>query len=452
MIVQRAVAVIMGMLLFAVSVECADLPFQDDFSDGASSNLKWKASNDFVTAAFDGVCKVTNNSTEYSGYVYHKFTTKPSVFTVSCKVTRADATVSTGLATCFSADDYGCFSILLGAKEIYFYGPGDKSSTGVASAYVDSKVNVLKVSKSGATINVWVNDHFVKTYTDSRTAGGDIAFFSNPKSEVSFDDITMTDAFTEAAQFTEFTDRFDDAGSIDWSVSSVKGTATEADGKLKLKTENNDSAYVYSTVSIPLTSFTGVAEFSHHDGNTGSIYGLVLEGDGADQRATFAINANGKYGAAEKVKSFNLYSSQSIRGKAYVNPSTSAKTYYIDTLEIIKRPSSSEYLFVVNHDTLARVTGLDYTVLRAGVFCQDSLDVTVDNFSFKLITGPVSIKNRPLTISSIAKSRMNTGVAVIDPLGRMVMSGRVLKNNMVNGMYLTKGYQGAKQLLVIRNR
>jgi hypothetical protein len=429
--------------------------FQDNFSSGAESNLLWTASNDFITREFkNGECVVSNTSTVNSGYVYHELAGKPTLFTVSSKITRTNATATSGFAICFNATNFNSFIFLMDDKAVYVGKSGSELS-GVASPYIDATVNVLTVSMSGTVCNVFVNNNFVTTFTYTSTPGTDIAYIVTKGTTVSFDDFVMNNEYiVTPPKRTEYVDNFENGLSKDWTLYSKAGTATVDGGKLKLKTENADTAYMNMLVNVNLTDPVGKAIFSHKGGNSTKIYGLLLEGDNTNDQATFAIAAGKYYGAVVGNAQFTIATKSSIKGKAYVDAGTGTVTYYSDTLEIIKRAGSNEYIFVANKDTLTRLTGITFPITKAGIFCQDSLDLTVDEFSFTSTTIPAAVK-RPFLTNRFplnANQSAYRGLFVFDPLGRSVIANRVVGGKASSGVYFTKGQQKSQMMMIVKNQ
>jgi len=259
----------------------------------------------------------------------------------------------------------------------------------------------------------------------------------------------MTDEFAQTTERTSFGDDFESGLKVDW-VSDIKSaTAAVAGGVLTLNSENSDSSYAYLHVdNVHLTNFTGKAVFSHKSGNPSKIYGLVLWGDDDSARSTFAITASKYFGAVAGAQAFNLTTKQSIRGKAYTDATTGAVTYYKDTLEIIKRAGSDEYIFVANKDTLTRLTTLTFSITKVGVFCQDSTVIDIDDFLFTSLNTSVRTPyvSRSVRGSALTVYRENYAT---DVLGRTVGIRRVLDNKVSSGLYMARTGSKAGQLLII---
>ena len=428
--------------------------FQDDFSDEAVSNRAWVESNDFITKKFEnGRCIETNTDTGHIGYLYHELNNKPGTYTISTKMTRSAATALSGLAVGFDAKTNNSSIIFLLGENAVHFGKVGMQLNGIASPYVKATVNTLTVSIRDSVCNIFVNDAFVTTFKYTSTSGHDIACVVYPKTSATFDDFVMTDTFLEGGTPTRISDDFEDGLKPYWTIYPTAGPVSVDSGKLKMKTLNSSISYLNMSANVNLTDFNGKAAFSHRSGSTAAAYGLVLEGDSASDQATFAITAGQYFGAVSGKDTFTLKKSAKIGGKAYVS-GTGAVTYYIDTLEIIKRAGSNEYIFVANRDTLTRLTGITFPITKVGLFCQDSLDLTVDDFTFQPISDPVSVR-RPFITNRSSNKAFSTayhGSFVFDPLGRSVIANRVIGRNVSSGVYFTKMQQKAQPAMIFKNQ
>jgi hypothetical protein len=419
--------------------------FQDDFSNGANSHNAWIASHDYITRTFDkDDCVVTNTSDTYIAYVYHSYDKKPEVFTASAKITRTDENAMAGFSLGFNVADLNGLTIMVGKNAVYFGKSSDGSLNGVASPYIDKSDNVLKVSMNGSTCNIFVNDKFVTTFTYSSIAAGDFAFILPKQTTVSYDNVLITDVFTEKpAPAKNYTDEFDGTLKNDWTVYKQDGTAATQSGKLSMVTDNESGAYVNMLVNIELDSFLLKTVVSHRSGSTSNIYGILLEGENDTARSTFAIAAGKFYGVVNGNQKFNLASTAKVRGAAYVEGDQ--KYYYNDTLEVVKYSGVNTYAFVVNRDTLTRLSGLDYDVTKAGLFCQDSLNLEFESFTINSF--PVTSVKRFAKKQSIPVMSLSKTYAVIDPLGRVMPVSRVLDKKGAAGVYIIQTNRGAQTML-----
>lgn len=390
--VNKAVGVLMTVLVF--SAMRAHAAFSDDFSNEALSNTNWTSVSEGVKLQFsNGSCTVINSNTQYAGIAAHVFPPEErrSTFTLSGKIKLNSADMAAGFACCLT---------LSGAGPGYYIAfRGDKtvtvtkvSSSGMGtvllstqSAYITSGTNELRVSKNGNLFNICCNSHFVANFSDNEFNTGDIALLVLAKTTAVFDDIVMTDSFEECVPATCFVDDFNSGVKAGWRVLfGDEGAKTRIDANaLRITTGANQN--LYQVVDLPLSQFVMKVVVSLHGGNTQKLYGLFFcgkaEGGTTISLAGFGINGARSFGAFtfSAGQNITLTPSSRIRGAPYIS-STGDTTFYKDTLEVIKRQGSPEYLFIVNGDTLTRFTGVNFGITGAGVFCLDNLDVVFDDF------------------------------------------------------------------------
>jgi len=418
---------------------------QEDFSNPADANSAWIVSNDFITRTFlTGACVVTNTSDKYSGYVYHVYDTKPAVFTVSAKISRSVETAVAGFSLGFSTAEYSGLTIMVGKDAIYFGKSSDGSLNGVVSPYIDKSDNVLKVSMNGSTCNIFVNDKYVTGFSYSSIAAGDFGFIVSKQTTAAYDNVLVTNEFTDKPPpVKNFVDEFDGTFKADWTVYKQDGTASTQNGKLSMVSENKSGAYVNMLVNLELDSFVLKTVVSHLSGNATKIYGILLEGEGDTAQSTFAIAAGKYYGVVAGRNAFNLTPTSKVRGSAYVEGNQTY--YYNDTLEVVKYSGVNTYAFVVNRDTLTRLSGLNYTITKAGLFCQDSLNLAFESFTINSL--PVTSVKRFADKRSIPVMSMTKTFTVIDPLGRVMPVNRILDKKGAAGVYIIQTNRGAMTIL-----
>ncbi|NLD91564.1 MAG: hypothetical protein GX639_02730 [Fibrobacter sp.] len=435
------VAAIAGLF----SVTGAATIFQEDFSSPGDAHNAWTASNDFITRTFNtGACVVTNASDQYTGYVYHVYTAKPAVFTVSAKISRTAETALAGFSLGFNPLDYSGLTVMVGNDAVYFGRSSEGTLNGVASPYIDKNNNVLKVSMNGSTCNIFVNDKFVTTFNYSSIAAGDFGFILSKQTTVTYDDVLVTDEFTDKpAPVKDYVDEFDGALKADWTVYKGNGTAAAQNGKLSMVSDNTADAYVNMLVNIELDSFVLKTVVSHRSGSASSVYGILLEGDEDTAQSTFAITAGKYYGAVAGRHAFNLTKATKINGLAYTE---GGQTYYYnDMLEVVKYSGVNTYAFVVNGDTLTRLSGLNYPITKAGLFCQDSLNLEFESFTINSL--PVTSIKHFVNKRSVPVMAMLKNYAIIDPLGRVIPTSKVLDKKSATGVYIIRTNRGAQTML-----
>lgn len=419
--------------------------FQEDFSNPADAHNAWIASNEFISRTFGtGACVVTNSSDKFSGYVYHVYDTKPAVFTVSAKISRPDENAVAGFSLGFNTAEYSGLTIMVGKDAIYFGKSSEGTLTGVASPYVDKINNILKVSMNGSTCNIFVNEKYVTGFSYSSIAAGDFAFIVSKQTTATYDNVIVTNEFTDKpAPVKNFADDFDDELKADWTLYMQNATVTIKDRKLSMVSDDVSGSYVNMLVNMELDSFVLKTVVSHRSGNPTKIYGILLEGESDTAQSTFAISAGKYWGAVAGRHSFNLTTSAKIRGKAYVEGDQTY--YYNDTLEIVKNSGVNTYAFVVNRDTLTRLSGLNYAVTKAGLFCQDSLNLNFESFTINSL--PVTSVKRFVDKRSMPVFSTSKAYVIIDPLGRVMPVSKVLDKKGAPGVYIIQTNRGAKTIL-----
>lgn len=382
----NVLACVAALVFQAADVQAA---FSDDFSDEAQSNTLWTAGNDDVSLQFaGGVCRVVNSNETYSGIAPHTFPEgqKPSTFTLSGKVTLDDAGSSAGFVCCMS---------LSGAAPGYYIAIGNGgyvtvtkiSSEGSGSLIKEARSgflrdgsNELKISRRDGVFNIFCNNVLTAKFTDTDFGSGDIGLLVAQNSAATFDDIVMTDEFKDGTFPNCFGDDFNDDDLLGWSAfGDMSASVRHDDSTLRITTATDE--HIYQVVDIGLEAFMMKTVVSFRSGSSQKLYGLFLCGTSTSTIpiAGFGITGAKSYGVFSSGQNITLTPSTKIKGAPYVS-STFDTTYYLDTIEVIKRDGSAEYLFVINGDTLSRYTGVDFGITGVGLFCMDSLDIRFDDF------------------------------------------------------------------------
>lgn len=420
------------VVLLAAAALNAAVIFQDDFSSGASSNLKWSSSlNSYISSSFiDGACKVINTDNSSYGCVPQKpMSNKPSTFTVSCKITFTGDSAQGGIGICFDPTNYSSHYISLKSNKTVLVFRADMGAAPMPCSYMNDNINELKISKSDSTFNIFINGHYFTTFTDSRRSNGDIALIANAKSTLLFDDVLMTDQYESGNKPTEFEDAFNNPELVGWDKKIYKGTAEIDNGKLLLSAQNNDSAYIYLLPDVQPSEFCSLSmDVSHISGADGKSYGFVLFGDDFNKnRAIFGICADRMYVVTTKTGGDTLKDgTSSIKGKAYTDPVSKETTFYIDTLSIFKPKDANNYKFTVNNITLATLKDLNFTVKSVGIFCTENTKISIDNFRVLDLNKNVAVKYSKFKKQPIAISKSNS--ILYDIMGRAVMRRTDLVN------------------------
>jgi len=382
----NVLACVAALVFRAADVHAA---FSDDFADEALSNTQWAAGNDDVSLQFTGgVCRVVNSNETYSGIAPHTFPEgqKPSTFTLSGKVTLDDVGSSAGFVCCLSMSGSAPgYYIAIGnggyvtVTKISSEGSGSLIKE-ARSGFLRDGANVLKISRRDGVFNIFCNNVFTATFTDNDFVSGDIGLLVAENTTATFDDIVMTDEFEEGTFPNCFGDGFNDTDLLGWSAfGDLTASVRLDDSTLRITTTTDE--HIYQVVDLGLEEFMMKTVVSFRSGSTQKLYGLFLCGtsESTIPIAGFGITGGRSYGVFSSGQSITLTPSTRIKGAPYIS-STFDTTYYLDTIEVIKRGGSTEYLFVINGDTLSRYTGVDFGITGVGLFCMDSLDIRFDNF------------------------------------------------------------------------
>ncbi|MBN1577711.1 MAG: hypothetical protein JW913_14220 [Chitinispirillaceae bacterium] len=440
-----------GIVLLALSAATAWAAFSDDFSDEAASNQLWIPNGDSVKLQFaNGTCTVENTDANYSGIASHTFSEneKSSVFTLSGKITLGSASMAAGFVCCLTASGvapgyYISFrgDGLVGVTKISPSGSGE-AVLSLSCAYLTSGTNELKVSKKDDQFNIICNGHFAAKFTDDDFAKGDIALLVSPKTTAVFDDILMTDEFEDVSPPTCFADDFNDGDLAGWSSFGDEGVSARIDANA-LRITTGEGQDHYQVVDLPLKQFVMKVVVSLHGGNTQKLYGLFIcgtpVGTGTIPLAGFGIIGGRSYAAFSAGQSLALSPNSRIRGAPFVS-STGDTTFYMDTLEVIKRDGAADYLFIVNGDTLTKLAGVNFDITGAGMFCLDSLDIVFDDFVVaEGTTGECPVRQPTLSGVREGNPRIQGMVdtRLFDLSGRLIGRGNaVSRTNIVPGVYL----------------
>jgi hypothetical protein len=240
----------------------------------------------------------------------------------------------------------------------------------------------------------------------------------------------LTETFEEDSAPTCFADNFNDGDLVGWDNFSTDGVvAKNTDSAMHITTVAGQSAY--QVIDLPLENFVLRTVVSHHRGSTKNLYGLFLSGTAATSipLAGFSVNGDRNYAVFVSGQGqTQLNQSSKVKGAAFIAGTDT--TFYYDTLEVIKRESSQEYLFIINGDTLSRFTGVNFNITGAGVFCLDSITLVVDDFLVAEGSNPIC------PIREITRTRAGKGITVhsgkngyeFDILGRIVSRATPISN------------------------
>jgi hypothetical protein len=221
-----------------------------------------------------------------------------------------------------------------------------------------------------------------------------------------------------------------------------KSTRTVENGRLRLTTEKNDSAYCFFVTDLKLTNFVARVEMSHIAGSAQSIYGLRLYDSTYNRTASFVISGDRKFGSSMDNQGLAMAANTSILGKSAMIENQLIT--FTDTLEIVKRSNSTNYFFVVNKDTIDTLTGIDFQIARLGFYSDYDLTILVDNFAASegdsaYCPTSIIIKKH---IPAISLQKNGPG-GTYDFLGRNIQSmnfnrNLVSSNHVSSGVYINR--------------
>jgi len=437
----RAVTV---MLLAVMAVNAAVI-FQDDFSNPGISNQNWSASrSDLVTIGFaGGECTAANTSDSYGVLLIHDLDENLPTFTFSVKINKPE-NKDAGFYFCLGVKGekiIGYELYFLESNHIIVWKHTDNDVVKLfqgQSAYLTSGYNEIKISKKTDKFNVFCNDQFTGSFTDSEYGSGNVALEIMPGVTVKFDDVVVNDQFEEASVRTCFADDFSSGNLLGW-FKDGKGQIEFKSDSLMITT--SDSACNLVT-DLQLNNFVARMVVSHRSGSGDSPYGFLLQGRSPDNsipQSGFIITGKRMYGTfIPSTSKFNLYNSQKIRGAAYTEE---GQTYYFyDTLELSKQPTTG-YIFKVNKSVLCTVPEIGFEITNIGLLCSDSLSLLVSDFVAAEGTEAICSGTNTITEKNNNKKVMRiTRVVpyIVDPLGRTIpkFSNIELRRNLSPGIYL----------------
>lgn len=418
--------------------------FEDDFSNPTNSLLNWVSSNaSVVTMSFeDGVCKA-NNTDNVGGLIYHTFNNgKPSTFTLSGKITRSSENLEPGFFFCLGiTGTVTGYYARIGTDSYItvFRTDSENPLLSVKSPFVASATNELKICKQGSSFVVFCNGRKVGSFTDSKYSSGDIAMFLPKNTAAVFDDIKVTDTFDTLSSVNAcFSDDFNsNAEMFGWATLSDEAEVKVADGKLHLTT----GKYAYVFTDISLEEFTMRVDVSFVSGSKNSMYGLFIKGDGSPiPMSGFIITGNRSFGVFANNQSIPLTPNTAIRGAVVAG--------LIDTLEV-RKSKDTGYIFRVNGVNLDTLDNIGFVMTGVGVFCNDSLDLTYDNFAIAEGDSPYCPGTDIAWNPSYSKVRFAPATRnniVFDPLGRIISGSRtnVTDKKLPAGIYLKHGQKAIR--------
>ena len=438
----------------AASVALATDLLNDDFSNCAATSLNWTLSNpdSMVATCGSGVYTIQNNLKVGTGLANHAFAAKPATLTASVTITRTNDSIAAGFLICLQTSPaFAGYAIQLNAAQsiqVYKY-----NASGAAEIYFNTTSyllggaagNVVMVGKTGNSLYLFCNGHFLDSITDAASplANGDFALLVPPNCTATFDNVLVTDQAAIIPQQNCIADGFNDNSTFPWGDLSNLSTALEINNQYLSINTMNPGAYDYHYTDIKVDTFDSRTILSFRNGKKSSLYGFFFKGPqdstGGVPMAFFAFNGNKQYDAFTDTITLPGSGTTFIHGPPYIAGTDT--TYFWDTLEVTKTTGSHFYKMLVNGVLLDSLSDakVDFTINGAGIFCDDSLLVYVDSFYVKSgLCSPVAytLKNTKPPRRSVFNPQ--AAEYLVDPLGRRI---RVLNiYNRENPRTLAPGF------------
>ena len=318
--------------------------FSDSFSDTNSSKLKWNAlaAQGFTATYSGGALVLKNPDSVYSAFYMHLFTgTKPSTFTLSAMFIINDPSVNgAGLMFCLNASTVTGYAALIGSTQYLFCvkytGTPQPDLKDKYSPFIKQlpDTNILMVSKTGSTFDVFCNNHYLTRFSDATFASGDIGILVPQKATIKVDDVLMTDQATPPPSSACYADSFLTTASDNWSSPSA-GEATFGAGQLVLN--NTDAVYSSTIYTDGINPKGSVKAVVSHKSGAGA-YGVAFVESDSNRVTPFAFLVD------------------SLRRYSVVNPDSSTVSLHIgagiygalgtDTIEVLQ--FAKQWVFLVN--------------------------------------------------------------------------------------------------------
>jgi hypothetical protein len=418
--------------------------FSDDFSDTGASRLKWIWLGNGTSMSFsNGAAVLKNTDTTYAAFLIHNFSTKASKFTLSAKFTNSPPVNGAGLMYCLStlSGATGYSLQLGGSQNVYVYkyatGGGTIVIPNKSSSYITTGTNTITVSKSADTFNIFANGHYVIRFNDTLFKSGDISIVVPKKSQITVDDVVMTDQFIAGNTATCFSDSFPTTDLEGWNTSAMMGGATVGAGKCVLNnTDNTFSSIIYADGNFQSASLKTAVRHKSGAGMYGVCFISVIAGDSgrvAYKPYAFLVDSLRRY-------SIVYPDSATVRTRA--PQSCIYGSLGTDTIEVIRY--ATHYAFKVNGTDVGEVVPISgsYRIDGAGLYVGAQTSATYNYF----IAGGDSTGARCTAISSVLnRSILNKTTmplfggagTVYDLMGRKIGTlDRLTFNRLTSGPYI----------------
>ena len=439
---------------FMFALQAATI-FSDDFSDSTKSKINWIATGPgFSTNFSNGKATLQNTNDSITGFLNHNFSTKPSKFTLTVKFTINSASVNgAGLMFCMNnADSLKGYTLQIGnAQNLFVYKYNGHTITPIipnkTSAYLSDVTNILSISKSSDTFNIFINGFFVSRFNDAQFTSGDIGIVVPPKSTIQIDDVVITDQFTQGAVTTSFADSFLISDPVGWNIAPMVGNITIGARKCVV----NDTSAMYSSVIFTDGNFqkASIKAAVQQQSGTG-MYGVtwvseIVGTDGGVMYKTYAF-------VVDSARQYSIVYPDSPTVTTMPAQSSIFGSLAADTLEVLQY--ATHFAFKVNgtviKDTIPSFQ--NYRIDGAGLYVSPK---TSASYSYFIVGGDsagakTAVAHEPIRKFSNQKipySIFSSQSIVYDILGRKIGvfdEKSFMKAPMVSGSYIvvTKDSQG----------
>lgn len=435
-----------------VPVKAATL-FSDDFSDTNASKIKWIWLGNNTSMTFSGGAAVLKNTDAvYTGFLVHNFATKPSKFSLSVTFTTTAPVNGVGLMCCLSTSPSvtGYTVQLGGSQNIFSYKYTASGGTLVipnkSSSFINTLSNTIIVSKSADTFNIFANGHYITRFNDTQFGSGDIAILVPPQSQVTIDNVLMTDQFLIDNTPTCFADSFKTTGLEGWNTSAMMGAATVGAGRLVLNnTDTLFSSIVFSDGNFQSASIKAAVRQSAGAGMYGVCYMSVIAGDSG--RVTYKPYAF----LVDSLRRYSIVYPDSVNVRTRAAQSFIYGSLGTDTLEVVRY--AKHIAFKVNGFNVGETIPIPttYRIDGAGLYVAKKTSATYNYFivggdsTGAACTMVSSVINRSI-LSKKTVPQFGGSSLVYDLMGRKIgFLNQLTFKNLISGPYIivTKSSNGA---------
>jgi hypothetical protein len=427
--------------------------FSDDFSDTGATLKKWIWLGNNTTMKFSGGAAVLKNTdTVYAGFLVHTLASpKPSKFSLSATFTCSTPVNGVGLVCCLTTSPSvtGYTIQLGGAQNVFGYKYTSSGAipvkTSKTSSFINAVTNTITVSKSADTFNIFANGHFVTRFNDTQFASGDIAILLPTKSQVTVDDVILTDQFLTDNTPSCFTDSFKIAGSEGWDITAMVGDGTFGAGKCVLDdTDHTVSSIIFTDGNFQKASIKAAVRQTTGAGMYGVCFVSVITDSGRTTYKPYAF-------LVDSTRRYSIVYPDSATVRTRPAQSFISGSLGTDTLEVVRY--ATHFAFRVNgYDVGETIPApASYRIDGAGLYVGKQTSATYNYFivggdsTGAFCTPVASVMNHLLPIK--ATMPLFGGSSIIyDIRGRKIGAwDRVVFGKLINGPYIvvTKSTNGA---------